>query len=71
MKFGIHLPDAGRDPSREAIIETAITAESLGYSSVWSSDHIAWPTLQRCSRSIRMQMTTAVSQLQEALGLIA
>jgi probable F420-dependent oxidoreductase len=43
MKFGIHLPDAGRDPSREAIIETAIAAESLGYSSVWSSDHIAWP----------------------------
>ena len=31
MKFGVHLPDAGRDPSREAMINIATTAESLGY----------------------------------------
>ena len=43
MKFGIHLPDAGRDPSREAMIRVATEAEDLGYASVWSSDHIAWP----------------------------
>ncbi len=43
MEFGVHLPDAGRDPSREAIIAVATTAERLGYASVWSSDHIAWP----------------------------
>ncbi|MBJ82053.1 MAG: hypothetical protein CL462_04015 [Acidimicrobiaceae bacterium] len=43
MKFGVHLPDAGRDPSREAMINIATTAESLGYASLWSSDHIAWP----------------------------
>jgi probable F420-dependent oxidoreductase len=43
MKFGVHLPDAGRDPSREAMIAVATTAERLGYASVWSSDHIAWP----------------------------
>ena len=43
MEFGIHLPDAGRDPSREAIIAFATTAERLGYASIWSSDHIAWP----------------------------
>ena len=43
MKFGIHLPDAGRDPSREAMIQVATTAEDLGYASLWSSAHIAWP----------------------------
>ena len=43
MKFGVHLPDAGRDPSREAMIRVATTAENLGYASLWSSDHIAWP----------------------------
>lgn len=43
MEFGVHLPDAGRDPSREAVIEVATTAERLGYASIWSSDHIAWP----------------------------
>jgi probable F420-dependent oxidoreductase len=43
MKFGVHLPDAGRDPSREAMINIATTAEKLGYASLWSSDHIAWP----------------------------
>lgn len=43
MDFGVHLPDAGRDPSREAIIAVAQEAERLGYASVWSSDHIAWP----------------------------
>ena len=43
MKFGVHLPDAGRDPSREAMIQVATEAEHLGYASVWSSDHIAWP----------------------------
>ena len=43
MKFGVHLPDAGRDPSREAMIQVATEAEDLGYASVWSSDHIAWP----------------------------
>ena len=43
MEFGVHLPDAGRDPSREAMIRIATAAEDLGYASVWSSDHIAWP----------------------------
>tara|TARA_B100002049_G_scaffold226974_1_gene200274 strand:+ start:959 stop:1879 length:921 start_codon:yes stop_codon:yes gene_type:complete len=43
MEFGVHLPDAGRDPSREAMITIATTAENLGYASLWSSDHIAWP----------------------------
>lgn len=43
MEFGVHLPDAGRDPSREAVIDVATTAERLGYASIWSSDHIAWP----------------------------
>ena len=43
MEFGVHLPDAGRDPSRDAMIRIATAAEELGYSSVRSSDHIAWP----------------------------
>ncbi|MFN0089641.1 MAG: LLM class F420-dependent oxidoreductase [Acidimicrobiales bacterium] len=43
MEFGVHLPDAGRFATREAMLAYATTADQLGYASLWSSDHIAWP----------------------------
>lgn len=43
MEFGLHLPDAGQQATREAVLAYSVTAEEVGYSSVWSSDHIAWP----------------------------
>jgi probable F420-dependent oxidoreductase len=43
MDFGVKLPDFGKLASAEGLIRTATLAEELGYDSVWSSDHIAWP----------------------------
>src|SRR3954447_14137961 len=43
MEWGIHLPQLGRQASREAIIRFAQRAEELGVHSGWVSDHIAWP----------------------------
>ncbi|MFN0027618.1 MAG: TIGR03619 family F420-dependent LLM class oxidoreductase [Acidimicrobiales bacterium] len=43
MEFGLHLPDAGGQATREAMLAYARLADSSGYASLWSSDHIAWP----------------------------
>jgi probable F420-dependent oxidoreductase len=45
MKFGVCLPNFpfGVRPTRDAILEVAQEAESLGFDSVWVSDHILVP----------------------------
>ena len=43
MKFGAHLPHVGANANRGNLIRFAQEAESLGFDSVWVSDHIAWP----------------------------
>jgi probable F420-dependent oxidoreductase len=43
MEFGMKLPDFGKLATRDGLTRTAVLAEELGYDSVWSSDHIAWP----------------------------
>lgn len=45
MKFGICLP-IRRDTSLEFNVELGVRAESLGFDSVWASDHIAVPNKQ-------------------------
>jgi probable F420-dependent oxidoreductase len=43
MKFGIVLPNFGPGASRLTILDTALACESLGYDSVWVTDHLALP----------------------------
>ncbi len=43
MKFGIAIPNFGRYADKEAIVEIAVSAEELGYDSVWVSDHVVIP----------------------------
>lgn len=43
MKFGVILPSFGPQAGRLAMIDTALAAESLGFDSVWTTDHIALP----------------------------
>lgn len=43
MDWGFHVPQLGRQATREALIRFAQTADRLGAHSLWSSDHIAWP----------------------------
>ena len=46
MKIGVHLPQSGRASGAEPIQRIATLAESLGYESVWVSDHIVSPVGQ-------------------------
>ncbi len=43
MKFGISLPNFGKYATKDSILEVALTAEELGFDSVWVSDHIVIP----------------------------
>lgn len=43
MKIGIRIPAAGPHVSPASIVTAARWAESLGYHSVWVSDHVALP----------------------------
>jgi probable F420-dependent oxidoreductase len=43
MEYAMTLPQGGRGASREAMAETAVVAEQLGYSHLWVNDHITSP----------------------------
>ena len=43
MIFGLNLPNYSSLGNREAMIAIAERAEDLGYSSLWTSDHILIP----------------------------
>lgn len=43
MKFGIILPNYGPNSSTSGVLEVALLAESLGFDSVWTTDHILLP----------------------------
>jgi probable F420-dependent oxidoreductase len=43
MKFGIILPNYGPQATRDGIIDSANTAEKVGFDSVWLTDHLALP----------------------------
>jgi len=46
VEFGVRLPNSGPLASPEAIVSSAMKAESLGFDSVWVHDHITWGTEQ-------------------------
>ena len=43
MRFGVCLPQYGRDVSVDELRTTAQLAETLGFDSVWVSDHVVTP----------------------------
>ena len=43
MKFGVCLPQYGREVTLEDLRAVATNAESLGFDSVWASDHVVTP----------------------------
>jgi len=44
MRFGLNLPNYGGLGHRDAMIAIAERADELGYTSLWTSDHILLPT---------------------------
>lgn len=44
MIFGLNLPNYSRLGNRESMIAIAEVAEKLGYSSLWTSDHVLVPS---------------------------
>lgn len=43
MKIGVILPNYGPQAGRLSVLDTALLAESLGYDSAWTTDHMAMP----------------------------
>ena len=43
MKFGVAVPNYGETLSVDGLVSVARTAESLGYDSLWATDHILMP----------------------------
>ena len=43
VKFGVCLPQYGREVSFEDLRAVAADAEALGFDSVWASDHVVTP----------------------------
>lgn len=43
MKFGVCLPQYGREVSLDDLRTVAMDAEALGFDSVWASDHVVTP----------------------------
>ncbi len=43
MKFGIGLPNFGKNKTWEDVRRVALAAEELGYDSVWTTDHVIVP----------------------------
>ena len=43
MKFGLILPNFGAIAGRDAIVNSAMLAEDLGFDSVWTTDHVLMP----------------------------
>lgn len=43
VELGVHLPQVGRNATREGVLAMARRAEELGFDSLWVSDHVVIP----------------------------
>ena len=43
MKIGVHVPQWGRDATRDGVLSVARAAEAAGLDSVWVADHLVHP----------------------------
>lgn len=70
MKFGVILPNYGPGAGRLAVLDTAQAAESLGYDSVWLTDHVALPEADAERFTPIFEAVTTLAYLAGATGQI-
>lgn len=63
MKIGIVLPNYGPSATRMALIDTALAAEKLDFSSIWITDHMALPQAEAETYGHIFEAVTTLSYL--------
>jgi probable F420-dependent oxidoreductase len=63
MRFGLNLPNYSNLGHHDAMVAIAGRAEALGYSSLWTSDHILLPTTLRDPYGNLLESLTTLSYL--------
>jgi len=63
MKFGVVLPSYGAQSGRLATVDTALAAESLGFDSAWTTDHLALPQADAARYSPLLEAVTTLAYL--------
>ena len=70
MNFGVILPNYGPDMGRLPVIDTAHAAESLGFDSVWTTDHLAVSEDEAGPYSPLLEALTTLAFLAGSTGKI-
>lgn len=63
MDFGITLPNFGKYADKDKIIHFAITAEELGFDSIWVSDHVVIPDSHEAFGDVFFDPITTLSYI--------
>ncbi len=63
MQFGVILPNYGAQAGRLATVDTALAAESLGFDSVWTTDHLALPEADSAAYTPIFEAVTTLGYL--------
>ena len=70
MKFGVVLPSFGPKAGRLSILDTALSAEQLGYDSVWLTDHLALSAPEAGDFGNLFEAVTTLAYLAGSTGRI-
>src|SRR5512141_1498707 len=70
MKYGVILPNYGPQAGRLPTLDTAQTAESLGFDSAWLTDHVAMPEADAARYSPILEAVTTLGYLAASTRLV-
>jgi probable F420-dependent oxidoreductase len=70
MNFGVILPNYGPEMGRLPVLDTAHAAESLGFDSVWTTDHLAISEHESGVYSPLLEALTTLSYLAGSTGSV-